>query len=124
MLEQIWDVTSLTRYHPASRDRTLFFQEGRSKEDHMNGALALLLIVVLCATVGCANMTPRQQRALSGGAIVAAGGAAVSSIVGGSPAIDAAPRFALLRGRILARHPSRSSLIIQRYAALHGKNTA
>jgi hypothetical protein len=56
----------------------------------MKRALALLLIFVLCATVGCANMTPQQQRALSGGAIGAAGGAAVGAIVGGSPAIGAA----------------------------------
>ena len=46
--------------------------------------------VVLFVSVGCANLTPRQQRALSGGAIGAAGGAAVGAIVGGSPAIGAA----------------------------------
>ncbi|MBI3030602.1 MAG: hypothetical protein HYY64_13925 [Candidatus Rokubacteria bacterium] len=39
--------------------------------------------------VGCANMTPRQQRALSGGAIGAASGAAIGAIVGGSPLIGA-----------------------------------
>jgi len=60
------------------------------KEGHMNRAMVFLLVVVLCATVGCANMTPQQQRALSGGAIGAAGGAAVGAIVGGSPAIGAA----------------------------------
>jgi osmotically inducible lipoprotein OsmB len=52
--------------------------------------MAFLLVVVLCATVGCAPMTPQQQRALSGGAIGAASGAAVGAIVGGSPAIVAA----------------------------------
>ena len=60
------------------------------KEGHMNRAMAFLLVVVLCATVGCANMTRQQQRAISGGAIGAAGGAAVGAIVGGSPAIGAA----------------------------------
>jgi osmotically inducible lipoprotein OsmB len=50
----------------------------------------LLLVVVLSAAVGCANMTPRQQRALSGGAIGAAGGAALGTITGGSPALGAA----------------------------------
>ena len=50
----------------------------------------LLLCAVLVAAAGCANMTPQQQRALSGGAIGAAGGAAVGAIVGGSPALGAA----------------------------------
>lgn len=49
-------------------------------------SLALVLVVM----AGCANMTPRQQRALSGGAIGAAGGAAIGAIVGGSPLIGAA----------------------------------
>jgi hypothetical protein len=47
------------------------------------------LALVLVAMAGCANMTPRQQRALSGGAIGAAGGAAIGAIVGGSPLIGA-----------------------------------
>jgi osmotically inducible lipoprotein OsmB len=55
----------------------------------MTRARALLLVVVLSAAAGCANMTPTQQRALSGGAIGAAGGAAVGAIVGGSPALGA-----------------------------------
>lgn len=33
-------------------------------------------------TTGCANMTPTQQRALSGGAIGAASGAAIGSLSG------------------------------------------
>jgi osmotically inducible lipoprotein OsmB len=49
----------------------------------------LIIVLGLLATAGCANMTPRQQRALSGGAIGAAGGAAVGAIVGGSPAVGA-----------------------------------
>ncbi len=53
-------------------------------------SLVLLGILLLIAIEGCANMTPRQQQTLSGGAIGAAGGAAVGAIVGGSPALRAA----------------------------------
>lgn len=56
----------------------------------MQRLLALFLVWMTVVAVGCANMTPTQQRALSGGAIGAAGGAAVGAIVGGSPAIGAA----------------------------------
>ncbi len=56
----------------------------------MKRVLALMFVVALMATAGCANMTPRQQRALSGGAIGAAGGAALGAITGGSPALGAA----------------------------------
>jgi osmotically inducible lipoprotein OsmB len=56
----------------------------------MKRILALLLVVTLLATIGCANMSARQQRSLSGGAIGAAGGAAVGAITGGSPAVGAA----------------------------------
>ena len=45
-----------------------------------------LLVIAFLATTGCANMSARQQRALSGGAIGAAGGAAVGAVTGGSPA--------------------------------------
>jgi len=55
----------------------------------MKRTLGLLLVLVLLA-VGCANMSPRQQRALSGGAMGAAGGALIGAIVGGSPTIGAA----------------------------------
>jgi hypothetical protein len=50
----------------------------------------LVLALLVVGTAGCANMTPRQQRALSGGAIGAASGAAIGAIVGGSPTIGAA----------------------------------
>lgn len=60
------------------------------KETEVKRVLSLLLVLVLLAAVGCANMTPTQQRALSGGAIGAAGGAAVGAVVGGSPALGAA----------------------------------
>jgi osmotically inducible lipoprotein OsmB len=49
----------------------------------------LFLVVALLATTGCAGMSARQQRALSGGAIGAAGGAAVGAVTGGSPAVGA-----------------------------------
>lgn len=43
-------------------------------------AVALVLVLGLSA---CADMTNRQQRALSGGAIGAAGGAAIGLMTGG-----------------------------------------
>src|SRR2546430_14711492 len=52
--------------------------------------VGLLLVVLGSGGIGCANLTPRQQRALSGGAIGAAGGAAGGGLGGGSPAIGAA----------------------------------
>lgn len=55
----------------------------------MRRILAFTLGLILLATVGCANMSSREQRALSGGAIGAAGGALLGAIVGGSPAIGA-----------------------------------
>ncbi len=56
----------------------------------MKRVLALLLVFMLWAVAGCSNMTPQQQRALSGGAIGAAGGAVVGTVVGGSPLLGAA----------------------------------
>jgi osmotically inducible lipoprotein OsmB len=56
----------------------------------MKRVLALLLVFVLWAAAGCSNMTPQQQRSLSGGAIGAAGGAVVGTVVGGSPLLGAA----------------------------------
>src|ERR687891_423798 len=54
--------------------------------DPMTRALTLIFVVALLATAGCANMTPRQQRALSGGAV----GAALGAVTGGNPALGAA----------------------------------
>ncbi len=55
--------------------------------------LALVLVIVLVSTAGCANMTAGQQRTLSGAAIGGASGAAsgalLGAIVGGNPAIGA-----------------------------------
>ena len=39
-------------------------------------------LIVLALTTGCAGMSTRQQRALSGGAIGAAGGAAFGALAG------------------------------------------
>ncbi len=50
-------------------------------------ATAVLLTVF---ALGCAGLTPTQQRALSGGAIGAAGGAALAAIAGGEAWIGAA----------------------------------
>lgn len=47
------------------------------------------VILVTFFTVGCAGMTPQQQRTLSGGAIGAAGGAALTAISGGNAAVGA-----------------------------------
>ncbi len=55
----------------------------------MKRILTSTLGVLLLVTVGCADMTPREQRALSGGAMGAAGGALFGAIIGGSPAIGA-----------------------------------
>ena len=55
----------------------------------MKRLFVILLVVAVLATTGCAGMSARQQRALSGGAIGAAGGAAVGAVTGGSPAVGA-----------------------------------
>lgn len=47
-----------------------------------------LAALILALTTGCAGMSTRQQRALSGGAIGAAGGAAIGAMAG-SPATGA-----------------------------------
>ncbi len=46
-------------------------------------------VLVTALTLGCAGLTPTQQRALSGGAIGAAGGTALSAIAGGNAAVGA-----------------------------------
>ena len=53
------------------------------------GKILVLLVRLGSCALGCANMTPTQQRALSGGAMGAAGGAALGAIIGGSPALGA-----------------------------------
>ena len=55
---------------------------------NMRTIIAGFTLVVMLS--GCAGMSAREQRMLSGGAIGAAGGAAIGAAVGGSPAIGAA----------------------------------
>ena len=55
----------------------------------MKHLFAPIFVVAVFALVGCANMTPTQQRVLSGGAIGAAGGAALGAMTGGSPGLGA-----------------------------------
>lgn len=47
----------------------------------------LTLVLMLS---GCAGMTPREQRMLSGGAIGAAGGAVIGAVAAGNPGTGAA----------------------------------
>ena len=49
-----------------------------------------MTILLIGSMLGCAGMTPTQQKTLSGGAIGAAGGAALGAITGGSAAVGAA----------------------------------
>ncbi|HET6420646.1 MAG TPA: hypothetical protein VFG19_10845 [Geobacteraceae bacterium] len=56
----------------------------------MKKARLFTAVLLTVFTLGCAGMTPTQQRALSGGAIGAAGGAALGAIAGGSAAVGAA----------------------------------
>ncbi len=57
----------------------------------MKKLLALALVMsILTLTVGCAGLTPTQQRLLSGGAIGAGAGAAIGAATGGSAAAGAA----------------------------------
>jgi osmotically inducible lipoprotein OsmB len=54
--------------------------------------LRIFLVIMIAVTLfaGCANMTPQQQRVLSGGAIGAGAGAALGAITGHSIAGGAA----------------------------------
>lgn len=56
----------------------------------MKTARCFMAVLLTVFTLGCAGMTPTQQRALSGGAIGAAGGATLGAITGGSAAVGAA----------------------------------
>jgi len=49
-----------------------------------------LVLLILAVTCGCAGMSERQQKTLSGGAIGAGGGALLGAVTGGSPAVGAA----------------------------------
>ena len=52
--------------------------------------MSIVLLVVVSLIAGCANLTPRQQRTLSGGAIGAGAGTALGAITGHSVATGAA----------------------------------
>ena len=56
----------------------------------MKTARCFTTVLLTVFTLGCAGMTPTQQRTLSGGAIGAAGGAALTAITGGHAAVGAA----------------------------------
>jgi len=51
---------------------------------------AIAVSVATAWLVGCADMTPAQQRALSGGALGAAGGALIGAAAGGHAGAGAA----------------------------------
>ena len=49
----------------------------------MTGRLIAIGSVLLIATAGCSNLSPREQRALTGGALGAAGGVIIGAATGG-----------------------------------------
>ena len=63
---------------------------GGFNEPNRYGFCVAIVVPLLIALTGCANMSPTQQSALSGGAIGATGGAVLGAVVGGNPAIGAA----------------------------------
>jgi osmotically inducible lipoprotein OsmB len=78
----------MTRSRNRNIMATMMIREDRPC--HASARSWCLLVRLGGCALGCANMTPTQQRALSGGAMGAAGGAALGAIVGGSPALGAA----------------------------------
>jgi uncharacterized protein YcfJ len=56
------------------------------KRQRSGFAFAVVLLLASGFATGCANMTPAQQRALSGGAIGAAGGALIGAAAGNAGA--------------------------------------
>jgi len=52
--------------------------------------ISVIILVVACLVAGCAGMSHREQRILSGGAIGAGAGAALGAITGNSIAGGAA----------------------------------
>lgn len=55
----------------------------------MRPASVTMALVLSLATAGCAGMSEKEQRMLSGGAAGAAGGAALGAVTGGSAAVGA-----------------------------------
>jgi hypothetical protein len=58
-----------------------FDDESRAMEPEMKKAMTAVAVALL-PLVGCADMTPGQQRALTGTAIGTAGGAAIGALAG------------------------------------------
>ena len=52
----------------------------------MKALAAISILALYVGSLGCANMTPTEQRALSGGAMGAAGGAVIGAIAGNAAA--------------------------------------
>jgi hypothetical protein len=50
----------------------------------MKAMRILALLLIFAGLAGCSNMSEKEQRMLSGGAIGAAGGAALGAVTGGS----------------------------------------
>ena len=76
----------------ASEEAKRACDDGIEKGDNpMLRITKLIVVPVLALTLsGCAGMSAREQRMLSGGAIGAGAGAAIGAITGGSPAVGAA----------------------------------
>jgi osmotically inducible lipoprotein OsmB len=91
------------------------------KEDHRTRARALLLVFVLWAAVGCANMTPTQQRALSGGAIGAAGGGSRGRDRGGEPRARSPRSEPLWAGRLVRPSGPSGRTSIRRSSRRHAR---
>jgi hypothetical protein len=68
------------------------FRKRQSRRIKMKRAMAILCVLALFSTfaIGCTDMSPTAQGAVSGGAIGAGGGALLTAIAGGNPAIGAA----------------------------------
>jgi osmotically inducible lipoprotein OsmB len=62
----------------------------RAKGSEMKRSLLPVAAVAVLALGGCANLSPTEQRVLSGGAIGVASGAAITAMTGGCVACGAA----------------------------------
>jgi hypothetical protein len=76
----------------------------------MTGRFIAIASVLLIATAGCSNLSEREQRALTGGALGAAGGLVIGAVTGG-PLVGAligtgagAAIGALLPGDLFGNH--------------------
>jgi osmotically inducible lipoprotein OsmB len=60
------------------------------RRDIMKRIIATSIVIVFLSTMGCAGMSDKQQRTMTGGLIGAAGGAGIAAIAGGNVGIGAA----------------------------------